>query len=406
MLVNFFNKISNIGVHNENSLSLNKKVVILNKTALLALVIQNAHVVFNLFIGNYFLAFLNTAASSTIYFVWVFNYYRRYKLPVLIMLLILPLGLIPFSVLLGDVGSDNFLFSLMVLAFYIYDRNKLRLASIVYISLIFIAIKIMLNQKLGYYMYPDLQPIFYYMNIFFSMVSFALVSGVYTEENQRHVDELHVLNKSLTEQNNFINNLLKELNHRVKNNLQMVSSLFNLQANKTENVQLRNELRDARDRIITIAMVHRKLYTGNSELNVELRGYVEDLCVYLLQSCGINDKSVMHYQIDNIELAIEDAVHMGLIINELVTNSMKYGLTKEEGSINIVLKKLQNNKVVLKISDNGVGFPDGMKIDETISFGYFLIDAIVEQHDGELKYYNEKGANIEIVLEMEVIPVV
>lgn len=403
MLVSLFRKISNIGVSSKNPLVVNKRIKILNKTALLGLLMQNTHVAFNLFIENYFLAFLNLSASSALYLVWLFNYLGKYKLPTYIMLIILPLGLLPFNIILGSVGSENFLFSLIVLAFYVFDKNRERLFSIIYISFIFFAIKIILNEGIGYYMFPELESTFFYINIFYSMFSIALISDVYTRENQEHVDELNVLNESLTNQNTFINNLLKELNHRVKNNLQMVSSLFNLQANKTENAELKHELRDARDRIITIAMVHRKLYTTNSALNVELKGYISDLGTYLLQSSGINAKSIIHYQIDEIELAIEDAVHVGLIINELLTNSIKYGLSEGKGIIGIELKKLSNDSISLNISDNGKGFPQGMKIDETVSFGYFLIDAIIEQHDGSLKFYNDKGANIDIILEMEIL---
>ncbi len=319
------------------------------------------------------------------------------------MLIVLPIGLLPFNILLGSVGSENFLFSLIILAFYVFDKYKERLSSIIYISIIFITIKVLLNEGIGFYMYPELESTFFYINIFFSLISITLISDVYTQENQQHVDELNTLNESLTDQNSFITNLLKELNHRVKNNLQMVSSLFNLQANKTENEQLKQELQDSRDRIITIAMVHRKLYSGHSGLNVDLKGYVVDLCAYLLQSCAINDKSVMHYEIEEIELAIEDAVHMGLIINELITNSLKYGLIEGAGNINISIEKDDLNKILLKISDDGQGFPDEMELDETVSFGYFLIKAITEQHDGDLHYYNNNGANIEIVLEMEIV---
>jgi len=403
MLIRLFHKISNIGVHSKNPLVVNKRIKILNKTALLGLLMQNTHVVYNLFIENYFLALLNLSASSALYLVWLFNYLGKYKFPIYIMLIILPIGLLPFNIILGSVGSENFLFSLIVLAFYVFDKNKERLFSIVYIAFIFFAIKIILNEGIGYYMYPELESNFFYINIFYSMFSITLISDVYTRENQEHVDELNVLNESLTNQNTFINNLLKELNHRVKNNLQMVSSLFNLQANKTENTELKYELRDARDRIITIAMVHRKLYTTNSALNVELKGYITDLGSYLLQSSGINSKSIIHYNIDEIELTIEDAVHVGLIINELFTNSIKYGLSEGEGTISIELKKLGNDTISLNISDDGEGFPLGMKIDETVSFGYFLIEAIIEQHEGSLKYYNDNGANIDIVLEMEIL---
>ena len=404
MIISLFHKISNIGVCKENDLVVNKRIKILNKTALLGLVMQNAHVILNLLIGNYFLAILNLSASSALYFVWLFNYLRHYNLPIYIMLIILPIGLLPFNILLGDVGSENFLFSLIILAFYVFNKNKDRMFSIIYIALIFFAIKVLLNEGIGYYMYPELASTFFYINIFFSIFSIILISDVYTRENQEHVDELNILNVSLTKQNGFINNLLKELNHRVKNNLQMVSSLFNLQANKTENVQLKYELRDARDRIITIAMVHRKLYTNDSALNVGLKSYVSDLGTYLLQSSGNSNDTVLKYEVDDIELEIEDAVHVGLIINELITNSIKYGLTENgEGEIDISLRKIDEERISLKISDHGVGFPQGMKIDESVSFGYFLIDAIIEQHDGELKYYNDNGANIDITLEMKIL---
>lgn len=402
-IIFLFRKISNIGVSSGNSSSLNKKIKILNKSSLLGLVIQNSHIAFNLIIGNYFLVGMNLSASIVFYLVWLFNYWGKYSLSIYIMLVVLPIGLIPFSVMLGDVGSENFLFSLIIMAFYILEEKKSKIITIIFISVLFVTIKVLLNERIGYYMYPELTAWFFYGNVIFSIVSITLISNVYTIENRLHVSELSVLNKSLREQNTFINNLLKELNHRVKNNLQMISSLFNLQANKTENKEVKHELQDARDRIITIAMVHSKLYSSNSIMNVEISGYVVDLCNYLLQAFGKDGNSRIKYDIEEIDLAIEDAVHIGLIINELITNSIKYGLSKNDGIIDISLKKQSKNKILLGIADNGNGFPEGMKINESVSFGYFLIDAIIEQHEGNLSFYNKEGASIEILLEMDTL---
>lgn len=401
ILSGIFYYISNIGVDNDNTVLLNKRIKTINKSALLGLLIQNSHIIFNIIIGNYFLAIMNFVSSTIFYFVWLFNYTRKYNLSIFLLLGVLPIGLIPFNYLLGDVGSENLLFSLIILSYYIFEENKKRILVTIFISIIYICIKILLNEEIGYYLFPELTSWFYYANIFYSLLSLALISDIYTRENQIHLDVLQVMNKSLSDQNVFINNLMKELNHRVKNNLQMVSSLFSLQAKKTENKEIKQELQDARDRVITIAMVHRKLYTTNSEMSIEIKGYISDLCSYLLQSCGKNDLEIMAYDLDNIELVVEDAVHIGLIINELMTNSIKYGLSNKHKKIEITLKKEENNRVLLTLQDSGIGFPKGMKIDGSDSFGYFLISAIIEQHDGEFKYFNRNGAYVEISLEME-----
>ena len=403
IIVSLFNQISSIGINASNSDTLNRKIKTINKTALLGVVVQNFHIIFNLIVGVYDLSIMNFLFSGLFYSIWILNHYRIYRIPAMFLTVVLPASLLPFNYLFGNMGSENLFFSLFILGYYIYDNVKYRVFISLFITILFFISKVIIHEHIGLFLYQEYVSSYYFANMFFSMLSLALVTDIYTKDHQYHVKQVLSINKSLSERNAFINNLMKELNHRVKNNLQLVSSLFRLQANKSNDVALKQELHDARDRVIAIAMVHRKLYTSNTDIEVSIYDYIIDMCNYLLQSVGKNNNEIIKYDIDEIHLEIEDAVHVGLILNELVTNAVKYGMDNKNQQISISLLLQEQNIIQLTVSDSGNGFPYDFLSKKRESFGYFLIDAIVEQYDGKLECFNNNGANIEILFNVNTI---
>jgi two-component sensor histidine kinase len=192
--------------------------------------------------------------------------------------------------------------------------------------------------------------------------------------------------------------LLREVHHRVKNNLQVVSSLLNLQANKIVDPSIKEILEQSRNRIRSIALVHEKLYqTGNfAEINIKeyTRSLVSELFrVYLADPQKIHTRT----EIEDVNIPLIFAIPYGLILNEIISNSLKYAFSKDwvsklKPEIFIELKTLPNNYLQICIGDNGIGLPANYQLTDSLSLGLYLIRILsTEQLDGEIEIDNKKG---------------
>jgi len=196
------------------------------------------------------------------------------------------------------------------------------------------------------------------------------------------------LNKSIKEKDV----LLKEIHHRVKNNLQIVSSLLSLQSqyvNEPGSVEL---FKESQSRIISMALIHEKLYQTGDLTRINLSEYANELIGDLFRSYSVNTH-LMKYQIEskNILLDINTAIPCGLIINELVTNSIKHAFPdNRSGEIKIDIQCHDGN-CILKIADNGVGFPDDLDINDVKTLGLQLVTSLTKQLDGTIKLDREGG---------------
>lgn len=202
-----------------------------------------------------------------------------------------------------------------------------------------------------------------------------------------------IIQKSLNEKEL----LLKEIHHRVKNNLQFISSLLNLQARHVHDPQALSVLIDSKNRVYAMALVHQKLYQEDNLTGVQMQDFLNTLIDGLVHSYKIDrSKIVVTTEISPIYLDIDIASPLGLIVNELITNAFKYAFSNQDsGNINIVLKE-EDEYLKLKVSDNGKGFPPTVKTGDTRQFGLKLIQSLVEKLNAEINYINEKGAIVEI----------
>ncbi len=201
------------------------------------------------------------------------------------------------------------------------------------------------------------------------------------------------LNKSLNEKDI----LLKEINHRVKNNLQIVSGLLSLQSNKIKDTCVLHLFKDAINRIYAMSLIHELLYKVDDISNINFSKYIEDLSNYIYHSMNIDShKIILHKNLANVKLNMNKAISCGLIINELLTNSLKYAFPGyKKGNIEISFK-IDNNKCILKISDDGIGIlKTDIKNLETL--GLQLIHSLTEQLNGIIKINNKKGTQISII---------
>ncbi|MEP2281193.1 sensor histidine kinase [Maribacter sp.] len=204
--------------------------------------------------------------------------------------------------------------------------------------------------------------------------------------------------KALANQVHEKENLLKEVHHRVKNNLQTVSSLLSLQSRNIETGPMKGLLKGTQNRVIAMAMVHEMLYMRNDISHIEYKSYVLELGEYLIKSIKGNENNVsLKIDIPDIKLGIDTAIPLGLLINETLTNALKYGIESDNvGEISIKLQKdtEHENCYILEIGDNGIGFSETINHKNTKSLGLKLIHNLTRQLRGTIKRDNsKKGTN-------------
>ncbi len=192
--------------------------------------------------------------------------------------------------------------------------------------------------------------------------------------------------------------LLREVHHRVKNNLQVVSSLLNLQANKIDNKTIKETLEQSRNRIRSIALVHEKLYQTGNYAEINLKEYSGSLLAELFRAYLTDQKKIqIHTEIENVNIPLIYAIPCGLILNEIISNSLKYAfptnyIFEPRPEIFITVKSLPDKKLQISAGDNGIGLPNDIQFTDSSSLGLYLIRILAtEQLDGEIEVDNKKG---------------
>lgn len=193
--------------------------------------------------------------------------------------------------------------------------------------------------------------------------------------------------------------LLREIHHRVKNNLQMIQSLLNLQMNKTENLSCLGPLQDSKNRISSIALVHNTLYHSKDLSTIDLDQYFQELVNNLANiSRPIDSHITLDYEIQQLPLSLDAVIACGLITNELVTNALKYAFPcNRKGEIIIKLIQWDKTQALLMVSDNGVGMPVDTNPRKTATLGLELVHILSEsQLEGTLNCDMTKGVTYSI----------
>ncbi|MBC8181349.1 PAS domain S-box protein [candidate division KSB1 bacterium] len=192
--------------------------------------------------------------------------------------------------------------------------------------------------------------------------------------------------------------LLKEIHHRVKNSLQVISSLLYLQSKDLKDEETVNIFVESQNRIRSMALVHEKLYRSKNLAQINLSTYIRDLANALFRTYLISvNKVKLVMDIQKTALDIDTAIQCGLILNELISNALKYAFPKDlSGEISIVLKSKQNRMVELLVSDTGVGLPDHFDITEKNSLGMRLVESLVDQIHGRMEIENNNGTAFKI----------
>lgn len=214
---------------------------------------------------------------------------------------------------------------------------------------------------------------------------------------RRHAEE--IIRRSLDEKER----LLSEIHHRVKNNLQVISSLLNLQAGSVRDPAALQHFTDAQVQIHSMAMVHEHLYQSGTFGHVDIAPYVEQLCSYLYDVFGVStDRIGLHIDVQSIPVDMQKAMPMALILNELITNSLKYAFPENaSGTISISIGVVEGGMVQLVVEDDGVGMPDGFEITDSRSLGQTLIQGLCSQLDARAVADSTAGTRFSMTFHLD-----
>lgn len=192
--------------------------------------------------------------------------------------------------------------------------------------------------------------------------------------------------------------LLREVHHRVKNNMQVISSLLNMQSRNLTEAKVVTMFEASINRIKSMAFVHDKLYQTEGLSRISVRDYIEQLSGHLLSTYSVGSNISLDINVDPLTLGIDTVMPLGILINELVTNSLKHAFPeKGPGKIGISLKNDNGHGLVLTVSDNGIGFPADLDHMDTQSMGMQLVVTLVEQLDGTMELNRSNGTEFRII---------
>ncbi len=191
--------------------------------------------------------------------------------------------------------------------------------------------------------------------------------------------------------------LLKEIHHRVKNNLQVIISLLNLQADKIDQPGAIEAFRESRNRIYSMALVHEKLYQSADFTNIDFRGYLRTMTQKLFSSYEITGRVSLDLDIGEVFLGVDKAIPCGIVVNELVTNALKYAFPGEgQGHIRIALRTAGNGSYRLTVQDDGTGMPAGIDLETIDSLGLQLVKLLTEQIGGAVSFDSGNGTTFTV----------
>lgn len=191
--------------------------------------------------------------------------------------------------------------------------------------------------------------------------------------------------------------LLKEIHHRVKNNLQVISSLLYLQAGSLEDEAAIDAVRQGQHRVEAMGLIHQRLYSADDVRGVDIQGYFEQLCEEIITVFGQEDHE-LDYQVNTnaLKLDIDTVIPLGLIVNELITNAIKYAFEgKEEGLLTINVHQA-SDKLIILVKDNGIGM-DEEALKKTNSFGWKMMRSLSRKLEAEIKIKNDLGTTVELI---------
>lgn len=328
--------------------------------------------------------------------LWIYTHHKRLSLAGIVLAVLTFLSsfiVIQFS---GGLNSP-YIFVLLILCFTGYTISR-TLGSILLISTAtsLIILRFGLLEPVGLRVTEiSEEGRLYFTTLCLLYAAFLLIGSIAGQLRGLH-ERMYAEKSEVENRLNEKEILLKEVHHRVKNNLQTVSSLLRMQGRNIEDEGTLHLIQSSQNRVVAMAMVHEMLYMREDLAKIDYRTYVTELGGYLIKSLkGPESKITLHIDIPQIELGIDTAIPLGLLINEAVTNALKYGFKEREtGEISILLERESKTEYVLRIGDNGVGYPESVTHKSTKSLGLKLIYNLSRQLQGSvIRDLTKEGTN-------------
>jgi two-component sensor histidine kinase len=208
--------------------------------------------------------------------------------------------------------------------------------------------------------------------------------------------KLKVKNQQIEQQSQQLSTLMKELHHRVKNNLAIVSSLLNIQSNRLEDKNAAKAVREGQMRVQAMSLIHQRLYNSDNVSSLNIKLYLTELAENLMQAYGYSaDSFDLQINAENPELDVDMAIPIGLIVNELVTNSFKYAYEGIEHP-SLIINFKNDKDITLQLQDNGIGIDETVMNKNAGSFGKKLIKGLTNQINGKCRFENKQGTYFEL----------
>ena len=231
--------------------------------------------------------------------------------------------------------------------------------------------------------------------VFAGIMAIALF-GLFYQYNTKNK-----LNAALSKKNQEKDLLLKEIHHRVKNNLELVKGLLALQSEQVTDDKVKKAMLESQNRVQSMGIIHQKLYQGENLVAIDMKDYFLNLGEGILDSFAANDQIKINCAMEKLELDVDTAVPIGLIVNELLTNSLKYAFpANEQGEIDIKMETDQENKLKLTVADNGIGKSDDVAPKGT-GFGSQLVSLLTIQLNGKMNVETEQGTKVSFVFDLD-----
>jgi two-component sensor histidine kinase len=213
-----------------------------------------------------------------------------------------------------------------------------------------------------------------------------------------NLDYRHNLEERVRQRTEELELLLREIHHRIKNNLNVVESLLRIQLGNFSDARIHKALQESIDRIKSIALVHKYLYRSHTLASIDFKSFIQDFVdeISRTYSSGLHISIIP--DMENVPVHIDSALPVSLIINELVTNALKYAFPDgQRGVIHIGMTRKDNDMLELTVSDNGVGLPDGFDLNRGESLGMQLVQGLTSQLKGELSVVTSPGTAFHIL---------
>jgi len=225
----------------------------------------------------------------------------------------------------------------------------------------------------------------------------GLVYWLYRNKQKRNkeINEKNAVLGQLVKEKEW---LVKEIHHRVKNNFHIVASLLEIQSSYLKNKEALSAIKESQHRIHSMSIIHQKLYQSEAMSTIHMPEYIYELVEYLRDSYSIREKIGFSLQIENVELNHASAITLGLILNEAITNSIKYAFTKtEDRKISILLNHISDSQIMLSIADNGRGLPTDFDSKIGTSMGMELLQGLTDDLGGSFSIETNKGTHIKVI---------